>query len=91
MSAGTERQPAAAEALEGVLRDVEVRVWAELGRRRMPIGDLIGAPAGAVLELDRDADDPVDIYVNGMRFATGRLVVADGGEWAVRIESLERS
>ena len=54
----------------------------------MPIGALVGSPAGAVLELDRQADEPVDLYVNGMRFATARLVVSDDGEWGVRIESL---
>jgi flagellar motor switch protein FliN len=70
------------------LRGVPVRVWAELGRRQMPIGSPVGTPAGAVLEVDRQADEPVDLYVNGMRFATARLVVSDDGEWAVRIESL---
>jgi flagellar motor switch protein FliN len=75
-------------ALDASLRAVQVRVWAELGRRRMPIGSLVGTPPGAVVELDREADEPVDLYVNGMRFAAGRLVVSDGGEWAVKIESL---
>jgi flagellar motor switch protein FliN len=78
----------ATPGLDGSLRAVKVRVWAELGRRPMPIGALAGTPAGAVLELDRQADDPVDLYVNGLRFATGRLVVSDGGEWAVRIDEL---
>jgi flagellar motor switch protein FliN len=77
-----------APGLDESLRAIPVRVWAELGRRRMPVGDLVGTPAGAVLELDREADEPVDLYVNGMRFATGRLVVSDGGDWAVQIESL---
>ena len=54
----------------------------------MPIGSLIGTPAGAVVELDREADEPVDLFVNGMRFASGRLVVSEGGEWAVAIDSL---
>ena len=75
-------------ALDDSLRAVPLRVWAELGRKRMPIGALIGTPAGAVVELDRHADEPVDLYVNGMRFATALLVVSDGGEWAVRIEEL---
>ncbi|MEA2267645.1 MAG: flagellar motor switch protein FliN [Solirubrobacteraceae bacterium] len=74
--------------LDDQLRAIPVRVWAELGRRKMPIGELVGTPAGAVLELDREAEELVDLYVNGMRFATGRLVVCDGGEWAVQIESL---
>jgi flagellar motor switch protein FliN len=70
------------------LRDVPVRVWAELGRARMHTARLVGMPAGSVVELDRRADDPVDVYVNGLPFAKGRLIVVDGSEWAVRIESL---
>jgi flagellar motor switch protein FliN/FliY len=41
-----------------------------------------------VVELDRQADEPIDLYVNGRRFATGRLVVVDGDDWAVRIETV---
>ena len=78
----------ASAGLDESLRAVDVRVWAELGRGRMPIGHLVGMPAGAVVELDREADEPVDLFVNGMRFASGRLVVTDGGEWAVEIETL---
>ena len=55
-----------------------MRVWAELGRARMPSAQIVGLPAGAVVELDRQADEPIDLYVNGRRFATGRLVVVDG-------------
>jgi flagellar motor switch protein FliN len=74
--------------LDELVRAVPLRLWVELGRRRMPMGALVGAPVGAVLDLDRQADEPVDLYINGMRFATGRLAVTDGGEWAVRIEEL---
>jgi flagellar motor switch protein FliN/FliY len=68
------------------LAGIPVRVWAELGRARMPSAQVVGLPAGAVVELDRQADDPVDLYVNGTLFATGRLVVVDETDWAVRIE-----
>ena len=30
----------------------------------------------------------IDLYVNGRRFATGRLMVVDGSDWAVRIETV---
>jgi flagellar motor switch protein FliN len=83
--------PADADAAAGLdesLRGIDVRIWAELGRRRMPIGSLVGMPAGGVVELDREADEPVDLFVNGLRFASGRLVVSEGGEWAVEIERL---
>jgi flagellar motor switch protein FliN len=68
------------------LAGIPVRVWAELGRARMPSAQVVGLPAGAVVELDRQADDPIDLYVNGTLFATGRLVVVDETDWAVRIE-----
>jgi flagellar motor switch protein FliN/FliY len=71
-----------------VLRGVGLRVWAELGRARLPIGRAVGLAPGSVVELDHAADDPVELYVNGRRFATGRLHLAEDGEWAVRIEAI---
>jgi flagellar motor switch protein FliN/FliY len=68
------------------LAGIPVRVWAELGRARMPSAQVVALPTGAVVELDKQADDPIDLYVNGTHFATGRLVVVDGTDWAVRIE-----
>jgi flagellar motor switch protein FliN len=70
------------------LAGISVRVAAELGRARMASADIVGLPAGAVVELDRQADEPIDLYVNGRPFATGRLMVVDGADWAVRIESI---
>jgi flagellar motor switch protein FliN/FliY len=69
------------------LAGIPVRVWAELGRASMPTADVVGLPHGAVVELDKAPDEPIDLFVNGRRFATGRLVVVDG-DWAVRIESV---
>src|SRR6185436_572530 len=40
------------------LRAVPVRVWAELGRARMPAGSSLGLPTGSVVELDREVDEP---------------------------------
>jgi flagellar motor switch protein FliN len=70
------------------LAGISVRVAAELGRARMATAQIVGLPAGAVVELNRQADEPIDLYVNGRRFATGRLIVVDGADWAVRIESI---
>ena len=70
------------------LAGIPVRVWAELGRASMPTAEVVGLPPGAVVELDRGADEPIDVYVNGRRFATGRLMVVDGSDWAVRIETV---
>jgi flagellar motor switch protein FliN len=70
------------------LAGIPVRVWAELGRAQMPSAELVDLPRGAVVELDQQADDAIDLYVNGTRFATGRLMVVDGTDWAVRIETV---
>ena len=69
------------------VRSVLVRVWAELGRTRMPVGRAVGLATGAVVELGRAPDDPVDLFVNGRLFGTGRLLLVED-EWAVRIETV---
>ncbi|MBI5104139.1 MAG: FliM/FliN family flagellar motor switch protein [Solirubrobacterales bacterium] len=74
--------------LGDALRHVAVRVWAELGRTRMPSGRVVALPGGAVVELDREVDAPIDLYADGMRFATGRLLVTEDGGLAVRIEQV---
>jgi flagellar motor switch protein FliN len=70
------------------LHGVRLRVWAELGRARLPVGQAVGLGAGAVVELDRQVDDPIELYVNGNRFAAGRLIVSDDGDWAVQIDEI---
>jgi len=71
-----------------LLGGVGLRVAAELGRARMTIRRAANLAPGTVVELDRDLEDPIDLYVNGRRFATGRLVTLDGGEWAVSIDTV---
>lgn len=78
-----------ADGIAAALGAAEVDLWVELGRTRLPAGRLAGVPGGEVLALDRLADDPVDLYVNGLRVGTGRLLVVDGSEWAVRVETIE--
>jgi flagellar motor switch protein FliN/FliY len=70
------------------LLDTDLRVWVEIGRTRMPAASVVGMPEGAILDLDREAEDPADLYVNGRHFGTGRLILVEG-EWALRIESLD--
>jgi flagellar motor switch protein FliN len=70
-----------------ILRGVQLRVCAEIGRATMPLTRAVSLPEGGLVELDRGAEDPVDVFVNGRRFATGRLVLVDD-EWAVRIEEV---
>ncbi len=76
-----------APSREALLQRVTLRVSAEIGRAAMPLARAVGLPAGEVVELDRGADEPVDLLVNGRRFARGRLVLVDD-EWAVRVEDV---
>lgn len=76
-----------AEIAVEALRLGNVVVWAEIGRARMPLYKLLAFGPGGVVELDRLPEDPVDLYVNGRRFATGRLEISRG-EWAVRLTEI---
>ena len=79
---------AASVALAEALSGIKVRVWAELGRTHLALGQTLGLPLGSVVELDRPADAPVDLYVNGVRFAQGHLIVTDDGEWAFQCDAV---
>jgi flagellar motor switch protein FliN/FliY len=75
-------------SLTDALTDVSVRVWAELGRTHLPLGQALELPIGTVVDLDRAADSPLDLFVNGLCFGQGQLLVTDDGEWAVQVETL---
>ena len=69
------------------LMDVDVRVWAEIGRTRMPLADAVALAEGVLVDLDREHHEPIDLYVNGLRYARGRLVMVDG-EWALTVDEV---
>ncbi len=73
---------------QGILNSVFVRVWVELGRAHIPFGRVLELSPGAVVELDQGAEAPVDLFVNGLCFAHGGLVVTGEGEWGVRVDEL---
>jgi flagellar motor switch protein FliN/FliY len=73
-------------ALVEALGEIKLRVWAELGRTHLALGRALGLPLGSVVELDRPADAPLDLFVNGVRFAQGHLIVTDDGEWAFQCD-----
>jgi flagellar motor switch protein FliN/FliY len=60
-----------------LLRGVEMAATAELGRARMTVNELLTLRTGAVIELDRAAGAPADLYVNGRLIARGEVVVID--------------
>ncbi|MGO9321188.1 MAG: FliM/FliN family flagellar motor switch protein [Solirubrobacteraceae bacterium] len=71
-----------------ILRSIFVRVWAELGRTHLPLGEALELTPGVVLELDQLADAPVELFANGLCFANGTLVVTGDGAWGVQVAEL---
>ena len=67
-----------------LVRDVELPVKIELGRRRMRLDDVMRLAQGAVIELDRLAGDPVDVFVSDRLVARGEVVVIND-KFAVRL------
>ena len=60
------------------LMDVGVTLSVEIGRSKMPIKQLISLNQGAVVELDRSVNEPLDLLVNGTLIARGEVVVVEG-------------
>lgn len=71
----TPSAPAADTAEMQLLGDVNVDVRIELGRTRMLVEDVLKLGEGAVVELEKLAGDPVDVYVNGRHVARGEVLV----------------
>lgn len=69
------------------LMDVKVRVWAEIGRTRMPLADAVALTEGVLVDLDREHHEPIDLFVNGLHYGRGRLVMVDG-EWALTVDEI---
>jgi flagellar motor switch protein FliM len=85
-AAGTRENPAG----RPILGSIFVRVWAELGGAYIPLRGALELAPGAVVELDQGADEPVDLFVNGLCFANGSLVVTADGAWGVQVRELLR-
>jgi flagellar motor switch protein FliN/FliY len=70
-----------------MLMDVPLQISVELGRSQMTLRQTLELVQGSVIELDRLAGDPVDIFVNERLLAKGEVVVVDD-KFAVRITEL---
>jgi flagellar motor switch protein FliN/FliY len=68
---------AAAAPAPDVVLDVGVRLTLEVGRARMTIRDFLVLGPGSVVELERPAGDPLDVYVNDRLVAHGEVVMVN--------------
>ncbi len=62
--------------IEALLK-VPVSLSIEVGRTKMALNDLLDTQEGAVIELERLLDEPLDILVNGALIAHGVVVLAE--------------
>jgi flagellar motor switch protein FliN/FliY len=59
------------------LLDVPLQVSVEVGRAKMLIKDFLKMKEGGIIELDKMADEPLDLYVNSRLIARGEAVVVN--------------
>jgi flagellar motor switch protein FliN/FliY len=71
----------------GLLSDVTLQVRIELGRTKMLVEDVLRLNADSVVELDKAAGDPVDIFVNGRKIARGEVLVLNEN-FCVRVSEI---
>ncbi len=79
-------QDAQASSID-LLRDVELNVKIELGRARMLVEDVLKLVEGSVVELDKLAGDPVDVFVNDRLVARGEVLVLNDN-FCVRVNEI---
>ncbi len=60
-----------------ILLDVPVRLTVELGACTMPMREVLELALGSVVQLDKVADAPVDVYANQKLIAQGEVVVVE--------------
>ena len=70
-----------------LLGDVDLDVSIELGRTEMLVEDVLKLQSGSVVELDKLAGDPVDVYVNGRLVARGEVLVLNDN-FCIRVSEI---
>ncbi|WP_022683760.1 flagellar motor switch protein FliN [Sphingobium bisphenolivorans] len=67
-----------------LLADIPVRMSVEVGSTSLRLAEVMDLSEGSVVELDRQADDLLDIMVNGALIAKGEVVTVNG-RYGIRI------
>jgi len=70
-----------------ILENIEVTLSIEVGRTEMTIRDLLRLNEGSVIELDRLAGEPLDLFVNGAIIAKGEVVMV-GERYGIRLTDI---
>lgn len=73
-----------------LLNDVYVMLSIEIGRAQIKIRDLLSLSKGSIVELNKLAGEPVDVYANGRLISMGNIVTANG-KYCVKLVSLPKA
>lgn len=73
-----------------LIEDVPLELSVEVGKARKMVKEVIDLTVGSIIELDKQAGDPVDVIVNGQLIAHGEVVVIDES-FGVRITEIVES
>ncbi len=82
--------PAATRAVPAnldLVLDVPVSLSVELGTTQLPMKDVLELDEGSVITLDKEADAPVELFINGRLIARGEVVVVED-RFGIRITEL---
>jgi flagellar motor switch protein FliN len=74
----------------GILNDVTIVLSIEIGRANIKIKDLLNLSKDSVIDLNKVAGEPVDIFANGKLIAKGNIITANG-KYCVRLTSMPES
>ncbi|KAK0366257.1 hypothetical protein LTR94_003881 [Friedmanniomyces endolithicus] len=67
-----------------LLADIPVRMSVEVGSTSLRLAEVMDLAEGSIVELDRQADELLDIMVNGALIAKGEVVTVNG-RYGIRI------
>jgi len=67
-----------------LLADIPLRLSVEVGSTSLKLAELMDLAEGSVVELDRQANELLDILVNGTLVAKGEVVTV-GGKFGIRV------
>ncbi|MHC4395239.1 MAG: FliM/FliN family flagellar motor switch protein [Planctomycetota bacterium] len=70
-----------------ILLDMNIPVTVTIGKKEIPVQQLLQLGPGSVLSLDKPVEAPADLYLKDTRFATGTVVVVNG-QFAVKINEI---
>jgi len=70
-----------------VILDIPLKITAELGMARMHINDLLKLGQGSVLELNKFAGEPMEVFANRKLIARGEVVVVNE-KYGVRLTEI---